>query len=54
MYNKGGYSTKNISSPEGGWRTIKKPELEENIKIFGKKIYTPYLYLQGVPKRYCL
>ena len=42
MYNKGGYSTKNISSPEGGWRTIKKPELEENIKIFGKKIYTPY------------
>ena len=38
---KGGYSTKDISSPEGGWRTIRKPELEENIKIFGKKnIYT--------------
>ena len=42
---KGGYSTKDISSPEGGWRTIRKPELEENIKIFGKKIYTPYNYI---------
>ena len=41
MYDKGCQSTKIISSPEGGLRTIRKPELEENIKIFGRKnIYT--------------
>ena len=45
MYNKGGYSTKNISSPEGGWRTIRKPELEENVKNFEKKIYTHLNYI---------
>ena len=46
MYDKGCHSTKIISSPEGGLRTIRKPELEENIKIFGKKIYIPLLYLK--------
>ena len=45
MYDKGGYSIKNISSPEGGWRTIRKPELEKNVKIFGKKyIHLNYIY----------
>ena len=45
MYDKGGYSTKNISSPEGGWRTVRKPELEENVKNFGKKyIRLNYIY----------
>ena len=38
MYDKGEYSTKIISSQQGVWRRIRKPELEENIKIFGKKL----------------
>ena len=45
MYDKGGYSTKNISSPEGEQRTIRKPEMEENIKNFEKKyIHLNYIY----------
>ena len=30
MYDKWGYSTKKNSSPEGGWRTVRKPGLKEN------------------------
>ena len=36
MYDKWGYSTKKNSSPEGGWRTVRKPGLKENI---GKLIF---------------
>ena len=38
MYDKGCHSTKIISSPEGGLRTIRKPELEE--KFLEKNICT--------------
>ena len=31
MYDKGGFTSKKIPSPEGGWRKIRKPELGENI-----------------------
>ena len=40
---RGEYSTKKFSSPEGRWRTIRKPELEKNIKI-PKYIHLHYIY----------
>ena len=40
MYDKGGLSTKKFSSPEGRWRTIRKPELGENIGFSKKALYT--------------
>ena len=40
MYDKGGFTSKKISSPEGGWRTIRKPELGENIGFSEKALYT--------------
>ena len=40
MYDKGGFTSKKISTPEGGWRSIRKPELGENIGFSEKALYT--------------
>ena len=37
---KRGSQQKKKSSPEGGWRTIRKPELGENIGFSKKALYT--------------
>ena len=42
MYDKWGYSTKKNSSPEGGWRTVRKPGLKENNGFEWKNLYFPY------------
>ena len=48
---KGGTQQKKLS-PEGGLRTIKKPELEENIKNFWKKILHLYHHIYKKEKRW--
>ena len=40
MYDKGGFFTFEFATPEGGWRTIRKPELGENIGFLKKALYT--------------
>ena len=47
MYDKGGLSTKKISSPEGRWRTVRKPGLDENSGFEWKNLYFQYQW----PKR---
>ena len=40
MYDKGGFTSKKFSPPEGGWKTIKKPELGSNIGFLKKGLYS--------------
>ena len=47
MYDKGGLSTKKFSSPEGRWRTVRKPGLDENSGFEWKNLYFLYQW----PKR---
>ena len=47
MYDKGGLSTKKNSSPEGKWRTVRKPGLDENSGFEWKNLYFQYQW----PKR---
>ena len=47
MYDKGGLTTKKISTPEGRWRTVKKPGLDENSRFEWKNLYIQYQW----PKR---
>ena len=47
MYDKGGLSTKKFSSPEGRWRTVRKPGLDENSGFEWKNLYFQYQW----PKR---
>ena len=39
MYDKGGLSTKKFSTPEGRWRTVRKPGLDENSGFEWKNLY---------------
>ena len=39
MYDKGGFLTFEFSTPEGGLRTIRKTELEENNRILKNPLY---------------
>ena len=48
MYDKGGFFTFEFSTPEGGLRTIRKTELEENNGILKNPLYT----LHKGPKRH--
>ena len=47
MYDKGGLSTKKFSTPEGRWRTVRKPGLDENSGFEWKNLYFQYQW----PKR---
>ena len=47
MYDKGGLSTKKFSTPEGRWRTVRKPVLDENSGFEWKNLYFQYQW----PKR---
>ena len=40
MYDKGGFFTFEFPTPEGGLRTIRKTELEENYGILKNPLYT--------------
>jgi len=42
MYDKGGLPTKIFSSPEGRWRTVRKPGLDENSGFEWKNLYFLY------------
>ena len=42
MYDKGGLSTKKFSTPEGRWRTVRKPGLDENSGFEWKNLYFQY------------
>ena len=47
MYDKGGLLTKKFSTPEGRWRTVRKPGLDENSGFEWKNLYFQYQW----PKR---
>ena len=47
MYDKGGLTTKKFSTPEGRWRTVRKPGLDENSGFEWKNLYFQYQW----PKR---
>ena len=47
MYDKGVFTTIEFSTPEGGWRTIRKTELDQNT---GFLIFFLYTLSKG-PKR---
>ena len=47
MYDKGGLLTKKFSTPEGRWRTVRKPGLDENSGFEWKNLYFLYQW----PKR---